>query len=377
MDDVRSHSKRRLATILKDPKHPLHSAAKAELDRRGMQSEGAMKRIATTQSNKADRMASTDKKGLETFKKFRKKMNEKTLTPAEKKKREEIAKSMERDNPGMPMAKKMAIATATAKRVAEDWVCGKCNCDPCACGEEIIEVSREKLFNYMHKSAADVPKARGDARRQDKRIGGQKMADDKVRAAQGKRDAAHIKVPATEETIQEISIDKLSRYGKAAAKDIEKHRNTVRSALDQPASPKKAKAGLASMQKLTKRSKGSDMYVDKMTGRSKVKPSASTVGKDKQVAKEGKAYGPTGVSYYVPSGHKDEVDPKTGKKYPERQKPGYKAPTNEEKDTHVTKDGRTAKKGLWYYMNKRKKAGTSRPKSAGTVDPKMMKKSQE
>lgn len=33
------------------------------------QSEGAMKRIATTQSNKADRMASTDKKGLETFKK--------------------------------------------------------------------------------------------------------------------------------------------------------------------------------------------------------------------------------------------------------------------------------------------------------------------
>lgn len=31
--------------------------------------EGAMKRIATTQSNKADRMASTDKKGLETFKK--------------------------------------------------------------------------------------------------------------------------------------------------------------------------------------------------------------------------------------------------------------------------------------------------------------------
>ena len=31
--------------------------------------EGAMKRIATTQSNKADRMASTDKKGLETYKK--------------------------------------------------------------------------------------------------------------------------------------------------------------------------------------------------------------------------------------------------------------------------------------------------------------------
>lgn len=46
-------------------------------------------------------------------------IGEKTLTPAEIKKREEIAKSMERDNPDMPMDKKMAIATATAKRVAE------------------------------------------------------------------------------------------------------------------------------------------------------------------------------------------------------------------------------------------------------------------
>jgi hypothetical protein len=46
-------------------------------------------------------------------------IREKTLTPTELKKREEIAKAMERDNPGMDMGKKMAIATATAKRVAE------------------------------------------------------------------------------------------------------------------------------------------------------------------------------------------------------------------------------------------------------------------
>jgi hypothetical protein len=46
-------------------------------------------------------------------------IEEKTLTPAEKKKREEIAKAIERDDPKMPMDKKMAIATATAKRVAE------------------------------------------------------------------------------------------------------------------------------------------------------------------------------------------------------------------------------------------------------------------
>ena len=49
-------------------------------------------------------------------------VNEKTLTPAEKKKREEVAKAIERDNPDMPMDKKMAIATATAKKVAESSI---------------------------------------------------------------------------------------------------------------------------------------------------------------------------------------------------------------------------------------------------------------
>src|SRR6056300_1051119 len=46
-------------------------------------------------------------------------IEEKTLTPAEKKKREEVAKAIERENPNMPMDQKMAIATATAKKVAE------------------------------------------------------------------------------------------------------------------------------------------------------------------------------------------------------------------------------------------------------------------
>ncbi len=46
-------------------------------------------------------------------------IEEKTLTPAELKKREEIAKAMERENPGMDKSKKMAIATAQAKKVAE------------------------------------------------------------------------------------------------------------------------------------------------------------------------------------------------------------------------------------------------------------------
>ena len=43
-------------------------------------------------------------------------------------------------------------------------------------------------------------------------------------------------------------------------------------------------------------------------------------------------------------------------------------------DTHVTKDGRTVKKGLYYYMNKAKKEGRSKP-GKGTVTDKALKQS--
>ena len=46
-------------------------------------------------------------------------VHEKQLTPAELKKREEIALALERDQPGINKGKKYAIATAVAKRVAE------------------------------------------------------------------------------------------------------------------------------------------------------------------------------------------------------------------------------------------------------------------
>lgn len=47
-------------------------------------------------------------------------LSEKKLTPNELAKREEIAKAMEKDNPGMNMGKKMAIATSVAKKVTEE-----------------------------------------------------------------------------------------------------------------------------------------------------------------------------------------------------------------------------------------------------------------
>ena len=43
-------------------------------------------------------------------------------------------------------------------------------------------------------------------------------------------------------------------------------------------------------------------------------------------------------------------------------------------DTHVTKDGRTVKKGLYYYMNRAKKKGTSKP-GKGSVSDKALKAS--
>ena len=60
-----------------------------------------------------------EEKQMPSFQQLRLSLEEKTLTPAEKTKREEIAKAMERETPGMPMAKKMAIATAQAKKVTE------------------------------------------------------------------------------------------------------------------------------------------------------------------------------------------------------------------------------------------------------------------
>ena len=53
------------------------------------------------------------------MKSFKQYIYEKKLTPAELKKREEVAQAIKRDNPDMPMDKKMAIATSTAKRVTE------------------------------------------------------------------------------------------------------------------------------------------------------------------------------------------------------------------------------------------------------------------
>lgn len=93
-------------------------------------------------------------------------LEEKKLTSAEKKKREEVAKAIERENPGMPMDKKMAIATATAKKAVEevemcsDKCCGKpvteCSCGPgceyCDCYEKNQAVSEATTSDFKPDS---------------------------------------------------------------------------------------------------------------------------------------------------------------------------------------------------------------------------------
>lgn len=83
-------------------------------------------------------------------------LTEKTLTKAEMKKREEVAQAIERENPNMPMAKKMAIATATAKRVAEEV-------EETTFEEDLIELyfalneeDRSELINILNEENEDM-----------------------------------------------------------------------------------------------------------------------------------------------------------------------------------------------------------------------------
>lgn len=197
------------------------------------------------------------------------KMEEKTLTPAEIRKREKVAKAIERENPNMPMDKKMAIATATAKRVAEEtvnefhapgmapqpkkkpapsstkksladiqkraneesnktilvvnpksdaakrgggviripadkWPDYKRKGYTLAEDESLDEVSMNTLGNYMRKSSADAGKPGASARRQDKRIGGQSMADMKIRKRMGYYSTAKVPASKNESTLADL-----------------------------------------------------------------------------------------------------------------------------------------------------------------------------
>lgn len=80
---------------------------------------GDVKNLANTLQDMHDGMYMQGEYAKQAVREQAEQVDEKKLTSAEMKKREEVASAIERDNPKMPMAKKMAIATSTAKKVAE------------------------------------------------------------------------------------------------------------------------------------------------------------------------------------------------------------------------------------------------------------------
>lgn len=102
-----------------------------------------------------------DEQAKLSFKDLKNNIIEKTLTPAEMKKREEIAKAMEKTKPDMPMGMKMAIATDAAKKVAE----GK---------KSVTELSNELLGRYKKaaSTSASAADAKGDMATGNKRFSG-------------------------------------------------------------------------------------------------------------------------------------------------------------------------------------------------------------
>ena len=117
---------------------------------------------------------------------------------------------------------------------------------------------------------------------------------------------------------------------------------------------KRMKRGGKAMKKRTKRMGGGMMKKRmKAGGKAKKFPDLSGDGK---VTKKDVLMG-RGVKLKKPAG-------------PPKMKKGGKVPEGH----HRTKDGDTAKKGLYYYMNRAKKRGTSKP-GKGTVTDKALKAS--
>ena len=191
---------------------------------------------------------------------------------------------------------------AVSKAVDEEK-CKECDCDDCECEKNEAynepQGQAKRMMSPLQKARMDKEKADRDRdgklkpgviKKEDKDLDeislnkANRLDPTHANKMIGKSIKGHYHEA---KEVNEISVGKVMKYGKAAAKDIEKHRNTVKTALDQPASPKKADAGLKSMKTLRKRSRGSDMYVNKLTGRSKVKPTAEAYENIKKATHQG------------------------------------------------------------------------------------------
>ena len=301
-DDPQSLDNRRLSAIARNPNHPMHTHAKAELDRRKMKNEkldnkdkpfvsdlvkklrGGSK-VHAKQADDLEKAIKNETKGAPKGYHFTRsgklrKGDAGADGPGGAKLRSDPLDKQRSKIP--PLPEKFANAAQQAAVMAKLKKSGKYD------GKEAYDVKTKTKTEATMKSFSEISRSKlgsyAEATDDDynKTLGPTKNSDEGIAALKKKHGMSHTKAVATMkrlmgeevELVNEISMSKMQAYGKAAAKDIDKQRNTVKGALDQPASPKHAKAGMDAMSKLHKRSRGSDMYVNKMTGRSKVKPTA-------------------------------------------------------------------------------------------------------
>jgi len=253
--------------------------------------------------------------------------------------------------------------------------------------EQVAELSKKTIGSYINKASQDasnqmatagyhqgkeydhsqdvIDKAAG---RVNKRMAGIQRATKKLT----KEGAMKRMATQDNEQVDELSKQTLGSYVKKATADVDDKAYTQ---------GQHDASGIDSNynRTLNKRRAGINKAVDKMTNEGAMKRMATQDAEKERLGPK-KATG-DGMETFKkkPMGEKFANAAQQAAVMADIKASGkYKKPKEsvEEKDTHVTKDGRTVKKGLWYYMNKRKKAGTSRPASAGTVSPEAMKKSQ-
>ena len=212
--DPQSMDNRRLGAIARNPNHPLHTHAKSELDRRRMARE-------EKDPEEYDKEGSMMKGQLRQICSA----NEKLM-------------SMVKDDDNLPEWVQSKVTKATDYiRSVRDYLESE---------KKVNEVSLNTLRNYMRKSAADAGKPRQSARTQDKRIGGQKMADDKLRKMQGKGSAA--KVAATEADDATVRMykdnpDMMKSKGPGGLKSLSKKaQKDVKKSMNEAATPAMKKA---------------------------------------------------------------------------------------------------------------------------------------
>ena len=116
----------------------------------------------------------------------------------------------------------------------------------------INEISSNKLGDYMRKSAADAAKPGASARRQDKRIGGQSMADKKIRKKMGYSSTAKVPAGTNEDNasarMYRDNPDMMKQQGPGGFKSLDpKMKKTIKKAMKKlpPKPTKEANEGKA------------------------------------------------------------------------------------------------------------------------------------